>query len=231
VWGDHYPDDSRIAPQTERNRSAILLLIDRAACPYATLGADYRRADCGPLFDDLEINRGWVRDPDGTDTATGGMWSVANPQPTSSHGPKQLGEANSGAKDLVTGASAGSSAGANDVDHGRTTVRSRKIALPADPAEYGRLTFRYTFAHSATASDRDWLRVLVEAEDGTRAVVFEKRGRAADVDAAWTSASASLADWAGQRSASWSSPTTAAAATCRGGRRRRPDPAAVARNG
>src|SRR3990172_4826400 len=57
VWGDHYPDDSKIGPQTANNRGAILLLIDRAACPYATLGDAYARADCGPLYDDLEINR------------------------------------------------------------------------------------------------------------------------------------------------------------------------------
>ena len=61
-WGDHYPDDSKIPAQTARNRPAILLLIDRAGCPYAQLGAATARADCGPLFDDLEINRGWRRE-------------------------------------------------------------------------------------------------------------------------------------------------------------------------
>ena len=198
VWQDHYPDDSKIAPQTQRNRSAILLLIDRAGCPYATLGADYRRADCGPLYDDLEINRGWRVNPDGTDTATTGRWAVANPGATKLHGAKQLGDVISGSKDLVTGAAAGSGANANDVDHGRTTIRSRQITLPADPAAYGNLTFRYTFAYSSGSSARDYLRVLVEAEDGTRTVVFERLGRPADRDAVWTSASASLADWAGQ---------------------------------
>ncbi len=198
VWQDHYPDDSKIGPQTARNRSAILLLIDRAGCPYATLGAAYRRADCGPLFDDLEINRGWRRDPKGTDTATGGRWTVGNPAATTSHGPKQLGTTVSGSADLVTGAAAGRSAGANDVDGGRTTIRSRRIALPGDPADLGPLTFRYTFAHSAAASDKDYLRVMVETEDGTRTTVFERRGRAADVDATWASGSASLAAWAGQ---------------------------------
>ena len=42
VWGDHYPDDSLIAAQTERNRTALLHLIDRAACPYADLGGGLR---------------------------------------------------------------------------------------------------------------------------------------------------------------------------------------------
>ena len=79
VWGDHYPDDSFIAAQTERNRKALLHLIDRAACPYADLGSGYAAANCGPLFDDLEINRGWVRNAAGTDTATSGRWAVGEP--------------------------------------------------------------------------------------------------------------------------------------------------------
>ena len=146
VWADHYPDDFLIAAQTERNRSALLHLIDRAACPYADLGGGYAAADCGPLFDDLEINRGWVRNAAGTDTATSGRWAVANPQPTSSGGTKQRGTTVSGVRALVTGAAAGSSAGANDLDGGTTTIRSRVIRLPADPAAYGSLTFRWLFA-------------------------------------------------------------------------------------
>ncbi len=84
VWQDHYPDDSKIPAQTARNRAAILMLIDRAGCPYAQLGAATARADCGPLFDDLEINRGWRRNADGTDTATSGLWQVAKPGGTTS---------------------------------------------------------------------------------------------------------------------------------------------------
>ena len=77
VWGDHYPDDSKIAAATGRNRSAILYLIDRASCPIGVLGSAYARADCGPMFDDLEINRGWAANAAGTDTATAGAWAVA----------------------------------------------------------------------------------------------------------------------------------------------------------
>ncbi|HEY3333881.1 MAG TPA: M14 family metallopeptidase [Candidatus Limnocylindrales bacterium] len=199
VWKDHYPDDSKIAAQTTRNRGAILHLINRAGCPYAALGADAQRADCGPLFDDLEINRGWVRNAAGTDTATGGLWAVGNPEATSSNGPKQLGTAASGARELVTGARAGSSAGANDVDGGTTTIRSRPITLPSSAAAYGPLTFRYYLAHGATSSADDALRVIVEAEDGTATVVFQELGAANDDDAAWASASRSLGAWAGQR--------------------------------
>ncbi len=198
VWGDHYPDDSRIGPQTARNRSAILLLIDRAACPYAALGSSSRQANCGPLYDDLEINRGWVRNAAGTDTASSGRWQVANPSPTRKKGKKQLGATVSGSSDLVTGAAAGSSAIANDVDGGRTTIRSRAIALPADPADYGRLTFRYTFAHSALATTADRLRVSVEDGNGALTTVFERLGAPVDRDATWSSASVSLEAWAGQ---------------------------------
>jgi carboxypeptidase T len=198
VWKDHYPDDSKIASQTARNKTAILHLINRAGCPYAALGATYQRNDCGPLFDDLEINRGWTRNAAGTDTATGGLWSVSNPANTYSSGPKQLGTAYSGAKALVTGALAGSGASANDVDGGTTSIRSRPITLPASDTAYGPLSFRYYLAHGTTSSADDALRVIVEAEDGTPTVVFEELGAANDDDAAWASASRSLAAWAGQ---------------------------------
>ncbi len=198
VWGDHYPDASNIAAQTERNRSALLLLIDQAGCPYATLGSAYVAADCGPLYDDLEINRGWVRNAAGTDTATSGLWAVANPASTSRNGPKQLGRTVSGSRALVTGASAGKSATTNDVDGGTTSIRSRAITLPADRADIGRLTFRYVFAHDARATAADALRVAVEAEDGTLTPVFERLGTPADRDGTWASASTPMGAWAGQ---------------------------------
>jgi hypothetical protein len=199
VWKDHYPDDSKIAAQTERNREALLLLIDRAACPYATLGSAAARANCGSLFDDLEVNRGWVVDPFGTDTATSGTWAVANPQPTRNNaGRMQRGRTVSGRYDLVTGAAAGAKVGSNDVDGGNTTIRSRAIVLPADPADLGELTFSWTFAHTAKASADDALRVIVEAEDGTPTTVFEVLGRPANAPATWRSAAVDVDAWAGQ---------------------------------
>jgi hypothetical protein len=198
IWGDHYPDDSKIQRQTERNREALLLLIDRAGCPYAQLGADARKADCGPLFDDVEIDRGWARDPRDNDTASAGLWTVGNPAATRLNGRKQLGDVPSGVGALVTGAAAGKRARANDLDGGVTTIRSRPITLPDDPADYGRLTFSYVFAHSADSSDADWFRVLVQAEDGTRTVVFEVLGQPNNLNGSWRTGSASLSDWAGQ---------------------------------
>jgi hypothetical protein len=198
VWGDHYPDDSKIAAQTERNRGAILLLIDRAGCVYATLGTAARNANCGPLYDDLEINRGWVRNAFGTDTATNGLWRVGNPAPTSSSGPKQQGFTPSGESAMVTQPVAGSSVNSGDVDGGVTTVRSRAIKLPADAAAIGALTFRYYLAHGSNSGSTDYFRVLVEAENGSKTPVFSEFGAANDDDAVWASASVSLAPWAGQ---------------------------------
>ena len=104
----------------------------------------------------------------------------------------------SGSSSLVTGAAAGRKASSLDVDHGTTSIRSRPIALPADAADYGPLTFQYSFAHSATSTTADAFRVQVEAEDGTRTTVFERLGAPTNLNGSWRSASASLADWAGQ---------------------------------
>ncbi len=198
VLTDHYPPASAIGPQTERNRAAILLLIDRAACPYATLGATARKANCGPLYDDLEINRGWVRNPFGTDTAVRGLWAIGHPQATSSHGPKQLGTTVSGQGALVTGLAAGPNPSYGDVDGGRTTMRSRAITLPAEPAAFGKLTFRYYLAHGSNSTSVDYFRMIVEAEDGTQTIVLQELGAPNNDNASWASASVSMARWAGQ---------------------------------
>ena len=190
---DHYSPDEIIGRETKRNRTALLYAINMAACPYAAIG--HERADCGPLYDDFEGSQGWTVNPNGTDTAAGGRWERGNPEPTSLHGPKQLGTTYSGSRALVTGKAAGSSAGANDLDGGVTTIRSKPVDIPATP---GRLTFRYYLAHSAASSADDWLKVWVETGDGTRSLVFQELGSANDDDAAWASASVSMAPFAGQ---------------------------------
>jgi len=147
----------------------------------------------------VEINRGWTTNAAGADTATTGAWSVADPQPTTdAGGPKQLGTTSSGLRDLVTGATAGVGATANDVDGGATTVRSHAIALPVEPAAIGPLTFRYTFAHDAAATIEDAFRAYVEDGTGTLTPVFEVLGDAVDRDAAWATATADVTEWAGQ---------------------------------
>jgi len=191
-----YPDDSLIASETGRNKEAVLYLIERAWCPLSVLGTAVRTARCGAFDDDLEVGRGWTVDPDHTDTAhANARFNRSNPASTTSHGPKQLGTTASGSKAFVTGAAAGTTSNANDLD-GRTTVRSPSIALSSLPGQ--RLTFAYVFAHSKASSSADGLRAIVERADGSQVQVWRVAGRPADVDGAWRTASISMDGFAGE---------------------------------
>jgi extracellular elastinolytic metalloproteinase len=144
--------------------------------------------------DDFETNRGWVTNASGTDTATTGRWERGDPEATNSTGPKQLGTTTSGVNNLVTARLAGAAAGTNDVDGGLTSITSPAIALPAT----GNLTlsFNYYLAHGSNATNADFFRVSIVGN--TTAVVFQKLGAAADVDAVFTGATANLSAFAGQ---------------------------------
>jgi len=193
-----YLDDSKIASETGRNRASVLYLFDRASCPLAVLGTTVANARCGAFDDDLEVWAGWTTNPDGTDTATtsgSGAFSRSDPASTSADGPKQLGTVASGSRAFVTGASAGSSAGAADLD-GRTAIRSRAIPLPSTTGQ--RLFFRYVFAHDARSSSADSLKAYVEEADGDLIPVWSVAGAAVDRDGAWTSAYVNMDAWAGQ---------------------------------
>ena len=193
VWGDHYPADEHIATQTARNKSALLYFLSSGACPYAIVGR--AQTDCGPLFDDLEIARGWTVNPDGTDTApVAARFARGKPSPTTVSGLRmQAGGVTSGRYGYVTGLSAGTSANSNDLD-GTTTIRSRAVALPATP---GRLSFRYTFAHGVSSS-ADSLKVFVEpAAGGERTLVWSRAGTGTSVRASWRTGAAELGTWAG----------------------------------
>jgi hypothetical protein len=189
-----YMDDSLIASETGRNKSAVLYLAERAWCPWAVLGTSYVTWRCGAFDDDFEAARGWATNPDGTDTATSGAWQRGNPEGTTSNGAKQLGTVPSGSRALTTGLTAGSSVNANDLD-GRSTVRSLPIALPSTDGQ--KLFFRYVFAHGSNASSADRLVVSIE-EGGSRTAVFTKSGSATDVDGAWRNVYVPLDAWKGQ---------------------------------
>ena len=192
VWADHYPPDERIAPQTARNRDALLYVIDVGGCPYAAIGQT--QALCGPFYDDFEIRRGWQVNPDGTDTATRGAWSRGVPAATWSGGYRmQLARTVSGPKDIATGGPAGSGPNAYDLD-GTTTIRSVPIQLPAQP---GPLSFAYYFAHNTTSSASDSFRVFVEA-GGARTEVYHEIGTHQLDPARWARVTVPLSAWAGQ---------------------------------
>ena len=189
-----YPNQSWIAPETGRNKEAVLYLAERAGCPLSILGPVVRAARCGAFDDDLEVARGWVVNPDGTDTATSGAFSRAHPYATSASGPKQLAIVPSGVKAFVTGAVAGLSPNANDLD-GVTTVRSTGVDLPVALGQ--KLTFRYVFAHDGHSSVADRFAAIIEDSTGTQTTVFLRTGAPSDLDGVWRAASVSLDQWAG----------------------------------
>ena len=194
VWQDHYPPDEVIATQTARNKAALLYLLDVGGCPWRSIGL--AKTNCGPLYDDLEINRGWRINPFRTDTATAGRWQVGNPSNVTVSGvTTQWGTPTSGSKDLVTGAAYAGSSTANDVDGGLTRVRSAPIVLPATP---GPLSFNYYFAHGANSTVADSFRAWVEDEHGALTQVFIRRGSTSLVGATWRAARVALTPWAGQ---------------------------------
>ena len=194
---DVYRRDPVIATETARNRDAVLYLAEQAGCPLAVLGAAVAAARCGAFDDDMEAARGWTVNPDRTDTApVSSRWARGDPQPTAAYGiTLQPGWTPSGRYALVTGLAAGPYANADDLD-GTTTIRSAPITLPAASGQ--RLTFRWVFSHLANSSTSDHLRAFVEAQDGTRTVVWERLGSATRVAGTWGSASVSLDRWAGQ---------------------------------
>jgi hypothetical protein len=143
--------------------------------------------------DDFEQDRGWTVNPSGTDTATTGRWQRGQPQPTvNGTMPMQL-AARSGSFDLVTGASAGSAVGDNDIDGGTTTIRSPEIVLPSGTIT---LSVAYYMAHLSNSSSADFLRVRVVG--ATSQTALQELGAANDDGAAWLTASVNISAFAGQ---------------------------------
>jgi aminopeptidase S len=138
--------------------------------------------------DTFETATGWTAGT--SDTATAGRFERADPAATTS----QLGTAAGGSFDLVTGASAGSSAGANDVDGGTTTILSPSITLPTGTLT---LSFSWYLSHLSNATSADYVRIRVVA-GSTTTTVFTQSAAASDRAASWTTGSADLSSFAGQ---------------------------------
>ena len=181
---------------TISNLNDIALDRNSDAIAYAvwTLSAEGNTPPTGTTVwsDDFETATGWTA---GTaDTATAGRFERGDPAATSSGVATQLGDAAGGTFDLVTGAAAGASAGANDVDGGTTTLVSPAITLPAGTLT---LSFSWYLAHLNNSSSADYFRVGV-VSGGTTTTVFTQPGAATDRAAAWTTATANLSAYAGQ---------------------------------
>jgi hypothetical protein len=191
-----YPDDALIGRETTRNTDAVLLMLDYADCPYRIIGGTCSGGTSTTVYaDDFEAATGWTTNPSSTDTATVGQWQRGDPQATSSGVALQLGTTTSGANDLVTGATAGASAGANDVDGGLTSIRSPAITLPST----GTLTLsaRWYLAHLNNATSADVFRIRV-VSGSTTTTVFQQAGAATNRAGAWGTATADLSSFRGQ---------------------------------
>jgi len=151
----------------------------------------------GPVtifYDDFETDKGWVRNPFGTDTATKGLWERAIPENTWWWGPKQMGSTTSGWYNLVTGAKAGLTPSTNDVDGGLTSIKSPAIALPSNGSLT--LSFNYYFAYYTNASNADFFRVKVVG--ASTVTVLEELGSKENVSAYWYHATIDLSAFASQ---------------------------------
>jgi hypothetical protein len=168
-----------IAPEVHRNYDALLYLMEQADCPYRVIGK--AQEYCGPLFDDFETSRGWVTDPDHSDTATDGAWARGVPKADAN----QPAGAPSGESELATGLRAG-----HDVDGGTTTVRSTLVPLPPGPAT---LHFRYRARLSGNAAATDGLTVALVAPNGqVRWTAFGVHGNGSSRSIGWTEVDLSI---------------------------------------
>jgi hypothetical protein len=161
--GGFYPSDSVIDRETKRNDDAVLFFAEQADCPYRA--ADAHTTNCGPLYDDFEAARGWKVNAAHTDTAIKGAFSRDVPaQTTDSAGVKQVAWGHSGQAAFVTGYKTGSSAGANDLDGGTTSIQSPKVQLGGAGSNGWTLDFWYSFAHDSSSSSDDYVRALVNGQ-------------------------------------------------------------------
>ena len=147
--------------------------------------------------DNFESANGWTL-TGGANTATTGLWQRGDPQATSSNGlTLQPGSCDGPSVNcFVTGLSAGSAYGSNDVDGGQTSVQSPPIALPAS----GTLTlsFRFYFAHLTSATTADYFRVRVVGNNGQPQTVYVRTAAARNQGGVWTTRTVNLSAWAGQ---------------------------------
>ncbi len=184
----YYPTLAETEAELANNREAVLRFLEYADCPYRAAGL--AATHCGPLNDDFEADRGWSFSAD----QPSGGWERAIPEASvTTAGTKQKATVSSGQADLVTGAAAGADPNANDID-GQTTALSPAFTL--GPGEW-RVKFRFTFAHDASATDADYLRLsVVQGASATK--IWTVKGKASERNATWTAKMVSLNAWAGQ---------------------------------
>ncbi|MBS0198171.1 MAG: hypothetical protein JSR77_15565 [Planctomycetes bacterium] len=117
--------------------------------------------------DDMESDRGWTVGAAG-DTATGGLWQRADPEPTNAQPADDASPA--GTLCWITGAAAGANANANDVDGGATTLTSPRFSALPPPATRV-LDIRIAYArwysnNTGSNTNSDSMPVQISNDDG-----------------------------------------------------------------
>ena len=146
----------------------------------------------GTIYQDsFETSTGWSL----SGNASTGIFERGVPQQTSSGGVVlQVGSVPHGSLVAVTGAAAGSSVGANDVDGGATIITSPTISLPSSGSL--NLVYEWTFGHLNNATSADFFRVSILS--GGTTVVHNVLGSSTNRAGNWQTANISLNQFAGQ---------------------------------
>jgi hypothetical protein len=147
--------------------------------------------------DDFEAARGWTLTA-GANTATSGRWERGNPQPTTANGISLQQDLCAGPSNncLITGLSAGTTAGSNDVDGWQTSIQSPPIALPAGATIT--LRFQFYLAHLNDATAEDFFRVRLVGNNGVPQTVSALGATASNVAGRWRTRSVNISAFAGQ---------------------------------
>jgi hypothetical protein len=176
-------------------------IIHEISTPIAdtTYTARYEPRFADTLFQDsFDSAQGWVRTPNGVNTATTGLWQRGDPQPTYQNGVNLQPDMCYGGTGncMVTGLLASVNAGVNDIDNGLASVQSPAIELPASGGI--QLTFRFYLGHIDTASSADYFRVRVVGTSGSPVTVFQWPASASNTAGSWRTQSVNLTRFAGQ---------------------------------
>jgi len=135
------------------------------------------------ISDSFESGNGWTRNAVNRDSAQSGGWQLGVPQETIHQGRiMQPGVVPHGQSALITGLVAGNRAASNDVDKGRTSIRSQPIYIPNGTR--ATLDFDFFFAHSTSASSRDFFKVRLFGNGGKQ-VLLDRQGRPGFRRARW----------------------------------------------
>ncbi len=164
-------DAVRYYVTTQTNNGAVT---DPAGAPATTYSASVFTGVVTSFSDSFETSQGWTIGAAG-DTATTGVWERADPEGTGAQ--PEDDHTLAGVNCFVTGAAAGTSLGANDVDGGATTLISPVIDLSASPTAQVSY-WRWYSNDQGGAPNADTFRVDVSNNNGTTWVNAETVGPA-----------------------------------------------------